>query len=181
MQSDRRARFSRKSSVCAPHIIGVRSASSRLRPSRRQLICSPFYESDCQGHTSASLIAGRCLSRQSAPTAEGTRPAGASGLARQSACASFAPFALPIRLDVCKHAVARARAANHGSISDSAVWAGLTLVRVLRGGLELGECLGGLRGRANELLETAPRTRVPDPGALGGRTLPHRRPGESGR
>jgi hypothetical protein len=37
----------------------------------------------------------------------------------------------------------------------------------MRGGLELGEYLGGTAGRANESLETAPRTRVPDPGAVG--------------
>src|SRR4051794_14093224 len=34
--------------------------------------------------------------------------------------------------------------------------AGLTLLRVLRGGLELGECLGRL-GRANDSNETSPR------------------------
>ena len=58
--------------------------------------------------------------------------------------------------------------------------AGLTLVRVLRGGLELGECLGVTAGRANGSLETAPRTLVPDPGAVGEEQAPHRRLGDPG-
>jgi hypothetical protein len=36
--------------------------------------------------------------------------------------------------------------------------AGLLLLRVLRGGLQLGECLGRTARRADEPLETAPRT-----------------------
>jgi hypothetical protein len=40
---------------------------------------------------------------------------------------------------------------------------GLTLIRVLRKGLWLGEYLGGLFCRANEMPETASRTRVPNP------------------
>ena len=40
---------------------------------------------------------------------------------------------------------------------------GLMLLRVLRGGLRLGECLGVTHGRANDLLETAPRTLVREP------------------
>ena len=44
--------------------------------------------------------------------------------------------------------------------------AGLTLIRVLREGLWLDECLGLTVGRANDLVETAPRTLVPDPGAV---------------
>ena len=44
--------------------------------------------------------------------------------------------------------------------------AGLSLIRVLREGLWLDECLGVTVSRANDLLETAPRTLVPDPGAV---------------
>ncbi len=63
----------------------------------------PFYESDCPGHTSASLIAGHFCPAQSAPTAEGAQPGGASGSAGQSvSSASFASIPLPIRLDESK-------------------------------------------------------------------------------
>ena len=40
--------------------------------------------------------------------------------------------------------------------------AGLTLFRVLREGLWLGECLGMTEDRADDLVETASRTLVPD-------------------
>jgi len=50
-------------------------------------------------------------------------------------------------------------------LSETRPEAGLRLIQVLRGGLELDECLGETAGRANGLLETAPRTLVPDPGA----------------
>ena len=43
-------------------------------------------------------------------------------------------------------------------LSETRREAGLTLLRVLRGGLPLGECLGGTDCRADDLLETAPRT-----------------------
>jgi len=156
------------------HCTFERRATRSARPPRVKR--SSFYESDCQGHTSASLIAGRCFSRQSAPTAEGTRPAGASGLARQSFCASFSPWSSRSEwTSASTGALAHARRAMVLSETRPRE-AGLTLVRVLRGGLGLGECLGGLRGRANELLETAPRTRVPDPGAAGEGTSPHLRP-----
>ena len=45
-------------------------------------------------------------------------------------------------------------------LSETRPEAGLTLLRVWRGGLELGECLGETAGRADDLLETAPRTGV---------------------
>jgi hypothetical protein len=55
---------------------------------------------------------------------------------------------------------------------------GLTLVRVLRKGLWLGECLARLPGRANAQDETAFRTHVPHPGAERGTNAPtSRRPG----
>ena len=60
-------------------------------------------------------------------------------------------------------------------LSETRPEAGLRLFRVLRGGLELGECLGETAGRANVLLETTPRTRVPDPEAVGQGVTPHRR------
>ena len=50
-------------------------------------------------------------------------------------------------------------------LSETRPAAGLWLIRVLRGSLGLGECLGETAGRANVLLETVPRTLVPDPGA----------------
>jgi hypothetical protein len=49
---------------------------------------------------------------------------------------------------------------------------GLTLIRVLRKGLWLGEYLGGLLCRANEMPETASRTHVPNAGADGERHDP---------
>jgi len=58
---------------------------------------------------------------------------------------------------------------------------GLSLIRVLREGLWLDECLGVTVSRANDLLETAPRTLVPDPGADAEGNAPHRGPPESGR
>ena len=85
-----------------------------------QLICKPFYESDCQGQTPASLIAGRLFSRQSAPTPEGTRLCGASGFAGPSASASFTSIRLPIQRGRIASARVRSRDANHGSIRDSA-------------------------------------------------------------
>ena len=60
----------------------------------------------------------------------------------------------------CKRLV---RARRTTVLSETRHAAGLTLLRVLRGGLELGEYLGLTAGRANGLLETAPRTLVPDP------------------
>ena len=59
--------------------------------------------------------------------------------------------------------------------------AGLTLLRVLRGGLELGECLDLTAGRANGLLETAPLTLVPDPESRSEGTVPAPPPRGSGR
>ncbi len=53
-------------------------------------------------------------------------------------------------------------------LSETRHGAGLTLLRVQRGGLELGECLGVTAGRANGPVETAPRTIVPDRGASAG-------------
>ena len=50
-------------------------------------------------------------------------------------------------------------------LSETRHGAGLTLLRVLRRGLELGECLGLTADRANENYETALRTLVPVSGA----------------
>ena len=139
---------------------------------------SPFYESDCQGQTSSSLIAGRSFPWQSAPTAEGARPPGASGYAGQSASASFTSIQLPIRLDECKR---WGRATRTMVLSETRHAAGLTLLLVPRGGLELGECLGLTAGRANGQLETAPRTVVPDPESRSEGTSPAPPPRGSGR
>jgi len=66
-------------------------------------------------------------------------------------------------------------------LSETRHAAGLTLLRVLRGGLELGECLGLTAGRANGLLETAPRTLVPDHESRSEATWPALPPRRSGR
>jgi hypothetical protein len=50
--------------------------------------------------------------------------------------------------------------------------AGLSLIRVLREGLWLDECLGVTVSRANDLVETGPRTLVPDPGAVAEGSVP---------
>src|SRR2546428_2873450 len=59
-------------------------------------------------------------------------------------------------------------------LSETRQGAGLTLVRVLRRGLELGECLGLTANRANENYETALRTFVPAPEAVAEETFPRR-------
>jgi hypothetical protein len=66
-------------------------------------------------------------------------------------------FRLPIRWDAGKH---WGPGLQTMVLSETRPEAGLTLLRVLRGGLGLGECLGGTASRANDLLETAPRTGV---------------------
>ena len=58
-------------------------------------------------------------------------------------------------------------------LSETRRGAGLTLLRVLRGGLELGECLGETVSRAYDLLETAPRTVVRGSGVEAAGTVPH--------
>ena len=65
-------------------------------------------------------------------------------------------------------------------LSETRHEAGLRLFRVLRGGLELIEYLGETVGRANVLLETTPRTLVPDPGAVGQGSDPTPLPRRSG-
>ena len=57
-------------------------------------------------------------------------------------------------------------------LSETRQGAGLTLLQVLRRGLELGECLGPTADRANENYETALRTRVPVPEAVAEGTPP---------
>jgi len=53
--------------------------------------------------------------------------------------------------------------------------AGLTLFRVQRGCLRLGECLGMTEGRANDFVETVPHTLVPESRAAGENDgVPHR-------
>jgi hypothetical protein len=100
-----------------------------------------FYESDCRGHTSSSLIAERSCPGQSAPTAAGTRLGGLCGsLGQSSYCASF-------HLDSTRDPTGRweaicTRALRTTVLSETRHAAGLTLLRVLRRGLELGECLG---------------------------------------
>ncbi len=70
---------------------------------------SKFYESDCLGRTSTSLIAGRSRPEQSAPTACEMRPRGCPGSVAQSASASFSSLELPIRLDDVPARRSRAR------------------------------------------------------------------------
>ena len=92
--------------------------------------------------------------------------------AGQSASASFSSsFELPVRLDEWPaREVARAR--KPWFYLRLGPEAGLTLVRVLRRGLELGECLGSTADRANENYETALRTPVPVPEAAAAETSP---------
>jgi hypothetical protein len=87
----------------------VRRRRMTLRTSRRlaqrsgrpQHNCRPFYESDCQGRTSVSLMARGFSPDQSTPAAELVKRAGASGIAGQSASsASVSSLQLLIRLDV---------------------------------------------------------------------------------
>ena len=147
-------------------------ASTALRwpRCRPQLSASPFYESDCQGRSSASLIAERPCPEQSAPIAEWVRLAGAAGVWEQSSSASFTSLETPDPTWTNASAgVARTRTTV---LSETRPGAGLTLLRVLRGGLALDECLGVTAGRANGPLETAPRTLVPDPGAVGEGNVP---------
>jgi len=59
-------------------------------------------------------------------------------------------------------------------LSETRHGAGLTLLRVLRRGLELGECLGLTADRANENCETVLRTLVPVPGAAAEGKRPRR-------
>ena len=117
-------------------------------------------KSDCQGQTSSPLIVWRSFLWQSAPTFLRAR---ASGYAGQSPSASFTSIQLLIRLDECKR---RVRAMRTTVPSETRHGAGLTLLLVLRGDLELGECLGVTAGRADGSVETAPRTVVLDPGAV---------------
>src|SRR5712664_2328458 len=110
---------------------------------------------------------------QSAPTACGTRLRGFSGCAGQSASASFSSLELPIRLDEWPaREVARAR--KPWFYLRLGPEAGLTLVRVLRRGLELGECLGSTADRANENYETALRTLRPGTGSCRRGDVPRR-------
>jgi hypothetical protein len=164
--------------VFAPPRIAVRSPSRCRRASRRQLICRPFYESDCQGHTPPSLIAECVFPEQSAPIPDWARPIGVAGVWAQSASASFSSRELPIRPG--RMQARRSRGRELRFYQRLGHEAGLTLLRVLRGGLELGKCLGGLHGRANDLLETAPRTLVPDSGAVGEGNAPGRWPRDPG-
>src|SRR5882672_3926580 len=84
------------------------------------------------------------------------RRGGVSGSAGQSASASFSSsFELPVRLDEWPaREVARAR--KPWFYLRLGPEAGLTLVRVLRRGLELGECLGSTADRANENYDCPP-------------------------
>jgi hypothetical protein len=75
------------------------------------------------------------------------RSRGSSGFAVQSSSASFSSLELPVRLGrIASTTVARAQTTV---LSETRLEAGLTLLRVLRRGLELGECLGVTAGRAD--------------------------------
>ena len=72
------------------------------------------------------------------------RPCGAAGVAGQSSSfASFTSLVLPIHAG--RSQALGSRDARTTVLSETRPEAGLTLVRVLRGGLELGEYLGRLR------------------------------------
>jgi len=145
----------------------------RPRVLRPQLRRDSFYESDCQGWTSGPLIAGRHYPEQSAPTVELRRSCDASVVPGQSfASASVTSLRLPIRPG--RVASARVAPGEPRSIGDSArsrpdAYSGSARGPAVRRVPRL------TAGRANESLETAPRTLVPDPGACGEVTTPHRR------
>jgi len=118
------------------------------------------------------------LPEQSAPTPEQARRTGAAGFSEQSSSASFTSLELPIRPGRMQALGSRGREPRF--YLRLGPEAGLTLVRVLRGGLELGECLGGLlAGRTDcSRLPPAPSSRILEPPARG--TPPHRRLGDPG-
>ena len=137
----------------------VRARASGLRLMRRS-----FYESDCQGHTSTSLIARASFPWQSAPNFAGeAKPAGAFGFAAQSASASVTSIRLPIRLDAGKH---WGPGLQTMVLSETRPKAGLTLLRVLRGSLQLGECLGETEAGPTTCLRLPPAPSSGDSGAL---------------
>src|SRR6266581_3884246 len=123
-----------------------------------------FYESDCLGRIAASRIAERSGPEQSAPVACGMRRGGVCGSAGQSASAWFSSLELPIPTG--RRASTTVARAQTMVLSETRPGAGLTLLRVLRRGLELGEYLGPTADWANENCETALRTRVPVPEAV---------------
>ncbi len=99
----------------------IPGCSTPLRPRthRPQLKRDPFYESDCQGETSSPLIAWRSSPEQSAPSAEGTRPAGASGSAWQSSSASCSSRSVRIRPGRMPALRSRARARRTMVLSET--------------------------------------------------------------
>src|SRR6266566_8149755 len=111
---------------------------------RLQLKRDPFYESDCQGETSSPLIAGRSSPERSAPTVAGTGSGGALRSAGQSSSASVSSLSAPDPPLDDSQALG-SRDARTMVLSETRPEAGLTLLRVLRGGLELGQFLGRLR------------------------------------
>src|SRR6266576_1880278 len=143
------------------------SASGRVEP---HAVILRFYESDCLGRSLPSLIAERSRPGQSAPVACGMRRGGVCGSAGQSASAWFSSLELPIPTG--RRASTTVARAQTMVLSETRPGAGLTLVRVLRRGLELGECLGPTADWANENCETALRTRVPVLGAVAEGTSP---------
>ncbi len=130
-----------------------------------------FYESDCLGRSPASLIAGRSGPEQSAPVAGGMKRGGVFGAAGQSASASFSS-SFELRSDGRMTSTYGLRAPQTTVLSETRHGAGLTLLQVLRRGLELGECLGPTADRANWNYETALRTLVPVPEAVAEGTSP---------
>src|SRR6185436_6705203 len=76
-----------------------------------------FYESDCQGRFSSSLIAFRCFPLQSAPSDPKRTIVNASGWAVQSSVAdSCSVFSIDPCRDDCKRHVGRLEDVDHGSI-----------------------------------------------------------------
>ena len=138
-----------------------------------------FYESGCQGRTAPALIAEVFHPWQPAPLFDWARPFGLPGFAGQSSSASFSSGSGTGSIGGRGQA-SGSRWANHGSICDSAAWAGLTLLQVQRGGLSLGESLVRLMaGRTPSLrLLPAPGSRTPEPPSM---ATPLPRPRESGR
>src|SRR5436309_11307949 len=105
-----------------------------------------------------------------------THSAAAVGAAGQFASASVTSIRLPIRLDGGKRRGPGRRPWFYLRLGSRA---GLTLLRVLRGGLGLGEYLGRLRAGRTKCLRLPLAPVVRDPGARGEGTVPHQ-PGPPG-
>ena len=144
--------------------------------------CPLFYERDRQARTDPRLIAGPSCPWRSAHSVPGARTGRASGSSEQSSSASSHLVRAPDpfgRTSGKRQLVAWARTMvlSETRLSKPAV----TLTRVLRGGLGLGECLGGLWPGRRKRRDFPPHPVSRIEGAAARGPHPHRRLLESGR